>query len=170
MLHHHTPLARPPRSSRFIFCNGYYYDPSPTRVARGLYMGAMMAGPTRDEARSGRFHVIVHCAREVVPVGPLHRGSVMLFSPFADTKTPLDAETLSRVKEAARKVHLARRQGKRVLVACAMGLNRSGLVTGLALRLAGASPEHAVSMIREARGPDALSNEAFEGLIHGLEL
>lgn len=169
MLHHHTPTARPlPR--RFVFCQGYYFDPAPTRVASKLHMGAMMSAPTREAARSGRFDVVVHCAQEIQPVGPLPRGRVMIWAPFADTKRELGAETTARVLEAARSVHLARRQGRRVLVACAMGLNRSGLVTGLALRLAGASPEHAVALVREARGPDALSNESFERLVHELRL
>jgi len=46
-----------------------------------------------------------------------------------------------------------------------MGMNRSGLVTALALRVLGATPASAIGMVRDARGPNALSNRWFEELV-----
>ena len=52
--------------------------------------------------------------------------------------------------------------GDRVVVNCAAGLNRSGLIVGRALIALGHEPAEAVALIREARGPRALFNRTFE--------
>ena len=66
---------------------------------------------------------------------------------------------------AAQHVADAVREGKNVLVTCAAGLNRSGLVTALALReLFGKPGEDAVARVRERR-PGALTNEIFADFV-----
>ena len=57
------------------------------------------------------------------------------------------------------------RKGRKVLVTCAAGLNRSGLISGLTLRQLGIAGDSAVRKVRRARGPHALSNTAFERLV-----
>jgi hypothetical protein len=52
--------------------------------------------------------------------------------------------------------------GDRVVVNCAAGLNRSGLVVGRALIALGHEPADAIELIRAARGPNALFNGTFE--------
>jgi hypothetical protein len=52
--------------------------------------------------------------------------------------------------------------GLRVVVNCAAGLNRSGLVVGRALIALGYPAAEAIVLIREARGPRALFNRTFE--------
>lgn len=52
--------------------------------------------------------------------------------------------------------------GERVVVNCAAGLNRSGLVVGRALIALGHRPSEAIELIRAARGPRALFNRTFE--------
>ena len=52
--------------------------------------------------------------------------------------------------------------GDRVVVNCAAGLNRSGLIVGRALIALGHDPAEAIELIREARGPRALFNRTFE--------
>lgn len=59
-------------------------------------------------------------------------------------------------------------RGKRVLVTCAAGLNRSGLVVGLVLVGAGVPGERAVKAVRAARGSQALSNPSFEALLRSI--
>lgn len=54
------------------------------------------------------------------------------------------------------------RDGQTVLVRCRAGLNRSGLVTALALTRLGYGPNEAIRLIREKRSPWALCNEGFE--------
>jgi hypothetical protein len=53
------------------------------------------------------------------------------------------------------------RAGGTVAVNCAAGLNRSGLVVGRALIWLGHEPAEAIGLVREARGPWALSNVEF---------
>lgn len=53
------------------------------------------------------------------------------------------------------------RAGGRVAVNCAAGLNRSGLIVGRALIALGHAPADAIRLVREARGPWALSNVEF---------
>ena len=60
----------------------------------------------------------------------------------------------------ARWVNLCRARG-RVLVHCQAGLNRSALVTGLALVLAGLTPTEAITTLRK-RSPAILCNKYFE--------
>jgi protein-tyrosine phosphatase len=48
-----------------------------------------------------------------------------------------------------------------VVVNCSAGLNRSGLLVGRSLIELGYTPAEAVELVRQARGPHALSNVAF---------
>lgn len=57
------------------------------------------------------------------------------------------------------------RTGRSVLSSCAMGFNRSGLVTAVTLIKLGVDPGDAVNMVRQARGPRALSNPAFMQIV-----
>jgi protein tyrosine/serine phosphatase len=52
--------------------------------------------------------------------------------------------------------------GKRVLIRCQAGWNRSGLITGLVLMREGFSAEEAIDLIRRMRSPNALCNSTFE--------
>lgn len=52
-------------------------------------------------------------------------------------------------------------EGK-TLVHCQAGLNRSGLVAGLALVLGGMAPADAIALLREKRCPAVLCNQTFE--------
>jgi hypothetical protein len=56
-------------------------------------------------------------------------------------------------------------RGDRVVVNCAAGLNRSGLIVGRALIALGHEPADAISLIRAARGPRALFNRTFEAFL-----
>lgn len=73
----------------------------------------------------------------------------------------IDPSTADRVDEVAGRVADAVRDGQRVLVRCAGGLNRSGLVVASALVRAGCTPDEAIAAVRAARGPWALTNPGF---------
>ena len=62
---------------------------------------------------------------------------------------------------AVREMHADWKAGKRVLVRCQAGLNRSGLITALILIRDGYSPTDAVRLIRAGRGEVALCNDTF---------
>lgn len=58
--------------------------------------------------------------------------------------------------------HSAWKRGKRVLIRCQAGWNRSGLVTALVLMKEGYSPRRAIRMLRERRSRWSLCNATFE--------
>lgn len=74
-------------------------------------------------------------------------------------KVDLDSRDLDQLVSA---VYEDWQAGKRVLIRCQAGWNRSGLITGLVLLRAGYTAEAAVDLIREKRSPFALCNKTFE--------
>jgi predicted protein tyrosine phosphatase len=106
------------------------------------------------------FTMLVLCAKESQPELPLFKGMI-LRPAFDDTSHPT-ADDLDRASKAATEVAAELMRGGRVLVTCHMGLNRSGLVTGIALTLTTTmSATEIMRHICAARGPHALSNSAF---------
>jgi protein-tyrosine phosphatase len=79
----------------------------------------------------------------------------------------VDAGTAARLDDVAATVAEAVDEGRRVLVRCSGGLNRSGLVVALALQRLGRPGEDAVALVRAARGPWALTNPGFVAHLRG---
>lgn len=139
-------------------------------AARGE--GAIWQGgkpPCGDAVRRAGFHVLVLCAEEHQPTskefepGPL----ILIHCPLDDTESLL-REHWIRAHRAAELVSHAVQRGKRVLVTCQAGLNRSGLVSALALRdLTGMAGERAAKMVQKARSR-ALRNQHFVSLLEKL--
>jgi hypothetical protein len=75
----------------------------------------------------------------------------------------------STLYEAAKRVRDAAAKGT-TLVHCQAGLNRSGLVAGLALVLDGYTPEEAIDLLRRRRSPAVLCNPVFEAWLLDLEV
>lgn len=73
----------------------------------------------------------------------------------------IDPALGERLDAVARDVADAVTGGRRVLVRCSGGLNRSGLVVALALIRLGHPSDEAVALVRAARGPWALTNPGF---------
>lgn len=73
----------------------------------------------------------------------------------------MDHVDVNRVLETAKWALARWAEGKRVLIRCQAGLNRSGLITALVLMLAGHSAEEAIILIREQRCEVALCNGNF---------
>ncbi len=80
----------------------------------------------------------------------------------------IDPVTAVRVDEVSGRVADAVRDGRRVLVRCSGGLNRSGLVVAEALVKLGRTPDEAIASVRDARGPWALTNPGFVVHLRGL--
>ncbi|MFD8702647.1 protein phosphatase [Kitasatospora sp. NPDC059648] len=74
---------------------------------------------------------------------------------------PLSPDQLLAVQEAARLTAAAVRRGRRTLVRCHSGYNRSGLVVAQALVGLGHDTDGAVRLVRERRSPWALNNPVF---------
>ncbi|WP_242911511.1 protein-tyrosine phosphatase family protein [Actinomadura terrae] len=74
---------------------------------------------------------------------------------------PLTAEQIAAVCRAAELAVEVIGQGRRVLVRCHSGYNRSGLVIAHALTLSGYSTEDAIFLVRHRRSKWALNNSLF---------
>ncbi|GAA4817672.1 hypothetical protein ACFQ0K_09130 [Nocardioides caeni] len=73
----------------------------------------------------------------------------------------VDAAVGSRIQELGAEIAAAVRDDRRVLVRCSGGLNRSGLVSAVALTHLGHPRDEAVALVRAARGAWALTNPMF---------
>ncbi|MFJ9338946.1 protein phosphatase [Streptomyces sp. NPDC101733] len=74
---------------------------------------------------------------------------------------PLTAGQLHTVQGLARSAAHALDAGRRTLVRCFHGYNRSGLVVAQCLVDRGMAPAEAITLIRSRRSPHALHNELF---------
>jgi protein-tyrosine phosphatase len=130
------------------------------KVSSKLYQGSVPDPASSYES----FSMIVLCAQEKQPELPRFKGTI-LRPAFDDTLMPTDQD-IRRARDAAACVGAELMRGGRVLVTCAAGLNRSGLVTGLALTMmTRLSATEIVRMIRAARSEDALGNETFHAML-----
>ena len=144
---------------------------SASEIAPGLLQGGFPNNPERL-AEEG-IDVIVLSAVEFQPDGDgdgddldlIFPGVEVIAVPLVDDAMGPTAKQMQAALEVASQVVQALEDGKTVLVTCALGRNRSGLITSLALiGRYGMSGSEAVSRVREAR-PRALSNKAFVALL-----
>lgn len=135
-----------------------------TRIAPKLWMGA--APPTGKALRDFGFDVVVLCAREYQPSERSFPGVRVIRAPFDDDKLTPAAEATAA--EAARHVAAAVTKGQRVLVTCAAGRNRSGLVVARTLQklTPKAPPQLIVDHVQRLR-PLALTNTHFVQNLYG---
>lgn len=133
-------------------------------VAPGLFVGSRpQPGYYRWAA------AIVFCAKEHQPPSFMHPNMAVIYAPMDDV-VPMPKEQIALAISTARTVSRYLMSGRRVLVTCFMGWNRSGLVAALAMRMAfGLSAEEAINAIRAARGPNALSNTDFVRVIENFD-
>ncbi len=112
------------------------------------------------------FDVLVLCAREIQPERPAFRGAVFR-CPIPDST--LDIHELTAAVLTARAVGDALLAGRRVLVTCAMGLNRSAFVAAQAIaRVTKRTADDIIALLRAKRSPLALSNVYFCDILRRL--
>ena len=80
---------------------------------------------------------------------------------FGFPDSALDEKNLPEIHALADWVYDEWKSGKKVLVRCQQGWNRSGIITALALIKDGYKPKDAIDLIRARRSPHALCNEDF---------
>lgn len=150
-----------------------------THLAGKLWIGShpLTMNPCCDEhnrkarhsralAREG-FEVVVLCAEEWQPEIP---GVETIHAPFDDDHTGLDQAQTKIALDAAAQTADRLSRGKKTLVTCWAGRNRSGLVCAFALaQISGAHPRRACDLIRRKRD-GALTNMAFRALLSRAEL
>lgn len=115
------------------------------RVASKLWIGSF----PQDSRACKMFDVIVLCAKEHQDLP--YSCSNVLHVPLDDAKPT--ANEVSLALRAGSVINKLRSQGKRVLVTCAAGVNRSSWVAATALIKSGVSPWKAIADIREHRKP-----------------
>ena len=139
--------------------------PASSIIEGALYQGNLLGFTA---FATGTLDVHVACPAEYPP-DPSGAAEVIFFPLKDDPTTNWLGKTLwcRQVLKVARKVAGDITEGKTVLVTCAAGLNRSGLVSALALCGLGWTPNEAINAVREAR-PGALFNQQFVKVIRAL--
>jgi hypothetical protein len=123
--------------------------------------GVLWQGPRLPPGDySSRWDVIVFTAGEWQPAPDRFPNVEAVYARLTDEPRPRP-RAMRQALEAAERVAEAVRAGRRVLVTCGQGYNRSGLVTGLAMRMLGYDADDIVLILRERRGVHALRNRAF---------
>lgn len=89
---------------------------------------------------------------------------------FYDDDRSLTGFDEDAVMRAARYAHQQWKSGKKVLVRCQAGINRSGLVMGIVLMLEGYTAEQAIDLMRSKRSSSVLINRSFEQYLKELSL
>ncbi len=130
-----------------------------SNVSRRLWVGS---APPFDRDLPD-FGALVLCAEEIQPERLAFTGRVIR-CPIPDAR--LSNQDLARVVMASRHVASELTSGRRVLVTCAMGVNRSALVASLALaRITRMTPEQLIGLMRARRATNCLSNPHFRDVI-----
>lgn len=108
--------------------------------------------------------IVVLCAKELQKFAdPTVR---VIKCPLEDSERPLTKAEIKDVRRAVGAVKYAIHYRRRVLVACAEGINRSALVAALAIRqYTGFGPNVVLAMLREKRHWRCLSNPVFENMV-----
>jgi hypothetical protein len=135
--------------------------------------GCLWQGGANDVLQhGGRYAVIVLCADEFQPdregfLGP-EDSTLVLYAPNDDSIKALTKAQAEIACRAAKRVSQEYRHGRKILVSCMQGRNRSGLVSALALHLVyGISGNDAKNIVR-SKIPNALTNGSFNRFLGAL--
>jgi hypothetical protein len=136
-------------------------------LAHGLYQSGEPGtgwGPTADEITEAGIDVIVNLyGRGHVPLQP-----GMLFMLWLVYDGP-ELPSIDALHDMADYLTRLIASGKKVLIHCQAGLNRSSLLAALVLmRVQGLNGPQAMARIRERRSPDALCNTTFAAFLESL--
>ncbi len=115
------------------------------------------------------FHTLVLCAKEYQPRGKDFQGLRIIHAPNDDNFTrPPTKDELHIAIQAAQEVKRDFLQGKKILITCMAGRNRSGLVMAFALHLlTGQSGLECANLIKQKR-EGALGNPGFMKVLTAL--
>jgi hypothetical protein len=135
-------------------------------IAPHLWQGSLP--PTGSAVSQAGFDLLVLCAREHQLPSVYFHDVTVINAPNDDHVSfgPLTREKLRVALQAARQVAAVVKAGQNALVTCAAGMNRSGLVSALALHLLYGWPgDQCIEQVRAKRGPrngyQPLSNSDF---------
>jgi len=130
-------------------------------IDKSLYQGSAPFGEPDALSRDHGFDVVVLCATENTDRGQYTDIEVIEAIGEDVNDWPVNETSVERWNDAARTVAQRVKEGKRVLVTCMAGLNRSGFVTALALHhIYGWSGDECIKHV-QSRRDDALFRKAF---------
>lgn len=128
------------------------------RIYPGLWQGSIPPqGGLLDRAG---FDVLVLAAEEHQPPAERFPGVRVVHAPLDDDLRGMSRSHRRLWRSASREIAAALCHGKRVLVTCAAGRNRSGVLNAEALKQLGMPASAAVLLVKASR-PNALTNKAF---------
>lgn len=162
----HACYAEPPAVAGCAACGGTgratrmpLCDEPWNEVVPGLWMGGHDVRSQRPGASvvGDEFDLVVSLI-ERRGHGP-SEGTEHVVARLADAVP--DVRASATIADLAEQVAAAVTAGRRVLVRCSGGLNRSGVVVATALVRLGRTPDQAIAAVRAARGPWALTNPGF---------
>lgn len=129
-----------------------------TKLLPGLYQGSAPESVTA--VRAAGFDLLVLCAIELQLTSQQLRGMPYVRCPLVDNNQLSERQWI-RACRAATQVAGAVRAGAKVLVTCAEGRNRSGLVCAIAICRTLDAPGKVVVRHIRSRRANALTNPAF---------
>jgi hypothetical protein len=132
--------------------DGHFSAPLISHIAGNLYVGGCIDGVRLDD---DFVHVVSLYKWERYAMGP---NTVLHEYTMYDASDVPEADLLNKIADD---VNAYRAEGK-TLVHCQAGLNRSNLITALALIRAGMEPAEAIALLRARRSPIVLCNASFE--------
>lgn len=136
-------------------------------IYRSLWQGGVPEVTLTPQPYAESFDTLVLCAQEIQAPGEKIPGLRILRCPMDDAI--LSQDEAQRALDTAERVVAELKAGRRVLVTCHQGRNRSGLVTALSLiGTYGMKPSAAISQIRQHR-IQALTNRSFTDWLMGPE-
>jgi hypothetical protein len=139
--------------------DGRFSAPLISQIDETLFVGGCINGVRLDDDFA---HVVSLYKWERYTLGPnTERHEYEMY----DASDVPDADLLSAIADD---VNRYRAEGK-TLVHCQAGLNRSNLITALALIRSGMAPADAIALLREKRSPVVLCNAAFESWLLELQ-
>lgn len=143
-----------------------------TEILPGLFMGGTLREHCIDypqmlqrfEDAPVKYDAVVTLYAWAAPMG-FGVEERRLGFPDAELRT----EYITQIHELSAWAHREWQAGKRVLIRCAGGMNRSGLITALILMRSGFSAADAIHAIQERRSVQALSNDSFVQYLYQIE-
>lgn len=133
--------------------DGRFSAPLISHIEDNLYVGGCINGVRLSDD----FQTVVSLYKwERYILGPnTERAEFTMY----DDPTTLPSEQLHEIADLA---VAALDRGGKVLIHCQAGLNRSNLITALALMKRGRTATEAITLLREKRSPVVLCNQTFE--------
>lgn len=139
-----------------------------TEIYPQLYQGSVP--PHGDRLAKEGFRLVVLCAAEKIPPAAAFKKIALAIAPMHDTNV-IHPDHWADAQLAAKHVVDYIRRGKKVLVTCNAGLNRSGVVVALAANLLGYPMQEVIARIQTRRyrhDLHGLCNPAFVSQLYSV--